>query len=237
VVIKITDAVSSAGMTAVSARGKDIYVGIIGANTEREPLGLKPIWPRTHPSGERTGGPNDDIADKTYTTTSEYFWDLYDGDNAGTTNWSPYVTGFDFSKLAGAGVRTPPAGATKADFLKGDYNMWNIIANLPDDAPNNTPWMFTKNLDITIEDLIAIENPDAIDPKNRLGAKVGTTVKQPYGKESFVIIRKGGGTYKAHPKHLATPRVFIGDADFKAWSELDPKPVILKASPDSLEEK
>lgn len=35
----ITGAMLSANMTAVGTRGKDIYVAIVAANTEREPLG------------------------------------------------------------------------------------------------------------------------------------------------------------------------------------------------------
>jgi len=38
-----------ANMTAVGTRGRDIYVAIIGANTEREALDLLPIWPSDAP--------------------------------------------------------------------------------------------------------------------------------------------------------------------------------------------
>jgi len=237
ILLKIRDAVYQSDMTALAAKGKDIFVAITMAGGERERGGHYPsYWPRTS-SVQQNGSIvySDDVAifEKTYTNTSAYFWDLMDGDNFGNADkWSPYVCWTDFSKFAGAGVPILSTNMTvtamKAAFLTGEYNGWNIIANLSDEMPYNTPLLFSKNFDITIEDLIAIENPDAMDTENKLGAKVGTTVKQPLGKSGVVVILKGGGIRKINPKDLKQPRTFIGDADFKAWSKLSPKPEILK---------
>ena len=239
VVIRVPDAINSANMDVFAARGKDIFVAITMAGGEHERDGYHPsYWPRTSSTQQNDPiGNSDSIAiyQKTYTSTSAYFWDLMDGDNLDNAEkWSPYVWWEDFSKFAGAGVPVLPTNMSvaemKAAFLTGDYNGWNIIANLRDDMPDNTPLMFSKNLDISIEDLIAIESPDMIDSDNKLGAKVGMVVKQPFGKNGVVVILKGGGIRKIKPRDLKQPRVFIGDADFKAWSELSPKPEIIKAT-------
>jgi len=42
----VSNAPMQANMTAVGTRGRDVYVAVTGANTEREALGLLPLWPR-----------------------------------------------------------------------------------------------------------------------------------------------------------------------------------------------
>ena len=93
--------VSSANGSALCWRSKDIYISIIGANTEREPLGLGTVWPK---AGKKMEDRNDDISEMTFENSTDYFKVLYDDKNRGTTNWAPYAQGFDYSKCAGAGV-------------------------------------------------------------------------------------------------------------------------------------
>jgi len=63
----ISNAVMQANMTAVGTRGRDIYVAITGANTEREPLGLGNVWPQTNPDAVGTAaGAELDIGDTPY---------------------------------------------------------------------------------------------------------------------------------------------------------------------------
>ena len=65
---------------------------------------LSPFMPDTAAEISKRIGSDDDIASKTFSSSCDYFYELYDGQNVGTENHSPYVAGFDYSKLAGAGV-------------------------------------------------------------------------------------------------------------------------------------
>ena len=123
----ISNAVMQANMTAVGTRGRDIYVAIIGANTEREPLGLGSVWPKTEKE-DGTDSSDKDIAAQTFTDSSKYFYYLVDGENIGKDTWSPYVAGLDYSKLAGAGVSAKSGSGE----LKGENNMWCIGGNIRD---------------------------------------------------------------------------------------------------------
>ena len=99
-------------MMAVGSRGKDIFVAITGANTEREAVGLPPIWPSDAPP--YTNHVTGKVECFDFENSTDYFWYIYDGDNLGTEKHQPMVAGFDFSKLAGAGV----SAHTGADPLK-----------------------------------------------------------------------------------------------------------------------
>jgi len=42
-------------ITPVGVRGREIFVAITGANTEREPLGLSSVWPSENPPVTNSG--------------------------------------------------------------------------------------------------------------------------------------------------------------------------------------
>lgn len=50
----ISSAMLRATMTAVKSKGRNIYMAIVSANTEREPLGLGNIWPKTKATTDDT---------------------------------------------------------------------------------------------------------------------------------------------------------------------------------------
>jgi prepilin-type N-terminal cleavage/methylation domain-containing protein len=179
----ITGAMLSANMTAVGTRGKDIYVAIVAANTEREPLGLGNVWPKTiQESGvDATSG---DIGIKTFQNSSDYFYELYDGQNVGTSTHDPYVRGFDYSKLAGAGV---PAKAGMGK-LQAANNMWVIAGNARETMEEIIPILLTRNLDCTSlrKDLPTMEDTKLTFSKN---------YREPFAEKGVVVVRKGGGIF------------------------------------------
>ncbi len=199
----ISNAVMKANMTAVGTRGRDIYVAITGANTEREPLGLGNVWPKTQlESGADTS--DDDIASKTFSSSCDYFYELYDGQNVGTENHSPYVAGFDYSKLAGAGV---PAKSGSGQ-LQANNCMWVIGANVRDEMEDIIPILVTRNIDCSslYKDLEDGSKSDKIT--------FSSTYKAPFSNKGFVMIRKGGGTFNGTAKY-ATVRVVYQNQSFK----------------------
>ncbi len=197
----ISNAVMQANMTAVGVRGRDVYVAIMSANTEREPLGLGNVWPKTQaPTGAATGGETD-IADMGFSSAEKYFEYLYDGKNVSDpTKWSPYVAGFDYSKLAGGGVSVQPGGAGT---LEGTYCMWCIGANIRDEMEDVIPILITRNVEIS-------DLPEKYDGTASTKVKLGQTVKSPFSNKAFVMIRKGGAVFKARDKYATQKIIYQG---------------------------
>ena len=198
----ISNAMMKANMAAVAARGRDIYIAITSANTDREPLGLGNVWPKTsQESGVDTA--SQDIGIKTFQNSSDYFYELYDGPNVGTDTHDPYVKGFDYSKLAGAGV---PAKAGQGK-LQAANNMWVIAGNIRDEMEDIIPILVTRNLDCTSlrKDLTTVEDTKLV---------WSATYKAPFSNKGFVMVRKGGGTFNNQARY-ATIRVLYNSQTFK----------------------
>jgi hypothetical protein len=198
----VSSAYMRANMAAVAARGKDIYVAITSANTDREPLGLPSVWPQSNlPTTNAV-----DISKMNFTNSTDYFWALYDGDHLGTAQHNPYVKGFDFSKLAGSGVKLHNGPGR----LKPENNMWTIAKNVRDDMDDVIPILVTRNL---AAESLASDVPDAglfRDGRRLLFDQQWDT---PFGENGVVLIRKGGGTYNLRAKYV-TPRIFYNSNAF-----------------------
>ena len=186
----IGNAVMSANMAAVGTRGKDIFVAITSANMEREPLGLGSVWPDE--MSKATGDlSDDDQKRKTASSDStKYFAYLYDEENAGTTDWSPVAEGFDYSKLAGAGI--PSCGKKN---LSEEYNMWTIICNLRDEMEDVIPILITRNVDAGT---LASKYDDS---KATTKINFSTTDPKPFSNKGFVMVRKGGAIFKGRARY------------------------------------
>ena len=190
----IPQAIGSSGFSAMDIRAKDIYVAIINANSEREPLGLGTVWPKS-------GKPMEDAKDiggMTFANSSDYFTVLYDGEHYGTPEWAPYVTGFDYSTCAGAGV--PPK--TGGGRLTAQNNAWTIAANITDDMPDIIQVIVSRNVD-----------PSSLIPRE------GDLRKQflrpskhtaPFGDQEFLFVRKGGSVFHLRGKHVSLYIVYNG---------------------------
>jgi len=192
----VSGAMLKANMAAVGARGRDIYVAITAANTERQPLGLPTLWPQINsPTNNAT-----DIGKINFTNSTDYFYALYDGDHLGASNHNPYVKGFDYSKLAGAGVK----GYTGQGRLQPENNIWTIAKNLRDDMDDIIPVLVTRNL---AAESLASDAPDAGFFMDKRRLLFDREWKTPFGKKGTVIVRKGGGMFACRARYV-TPRIF-----------------------------
>ena len=199
----ISSAVMRANMTAVGARGRDIYVAITGANTEREPLGLGNVWPKTQSEGSGgSAAENADIGSMTFSDSSKYFYELYDGQNVGTENHSPYVAGFDYSKVAGAGVRAKSGTGQLTD----ENNMWVIGGNVRDEMEDVIPILVTRNVDCTTL------KRDLTDASVATKVTLGGDYKAPFSNKGFVMVRKGGGIFNGSAKYAIISVVYMNQA-------------------------
>jgi hypothetical protein len=211
---------SHAQWSGVAARGKDIYIAITDANSARKPLGLPPLWPKTYLAYTNH---LDDVSAKMFKTSSDYFYELYDGSNAGTDQHDPYVKGFDYSKLSGAGV---PAKYGRGK-LEAKYNMWLIAANIADEDDDSIPFLMTRNVDVKEIERVVNQGLKASDFKTPVACGKGE-YKTPFGKEGFVGVRKGGSTFNKRAKHVTLGELF----DNKELPPRDPsKPPIVYLMP------
>ncbi len=178
----ITSAMLSANLSACSMRGRNLYVGIVGANTEREAAGLDNVWPHTQPKVEDS----EDIAGIAITTAAKYFEELFDIKNYGKKEWNPYVSGVDIGVLSGAGV-TPFAGSTT---LNGDNVAWIVAANVTSEMDDVIPVLITRNVDY------GKLATDTYDGKSStevgVGKANGGESDTPFSNKAFVLIRKSG---------------------------------------------
>ncbi len=194
----ISNAVMQANMTAVGTRGKDIFVSVTAANMEREPLGLGNVWPRDQSTAGGTPTAEETKLISASTTSTRYFAWLYDEENKGTANsWSPVADGFDYSKLAGAGVPT----CNTATLTKNN-NMWIIGCNIRDEMEDVIPILVTRNVDESTTSLLTDKfEPTSSGESSKLQWATATDRKTPFSDKGFVMIRKGGAIFKGRGRY------------------------------------
>jgi len=192
----ISNAPLQANMTAVGSRGRDIYVAIERANAERKALGLPPLWPR---NSNRAADTNvEELARLDFTTSTAYFKWLIDEQNLNTPQWSPRVTGVDYSMFAGAGV---PACADRK--LTATNNLWTVAKNVRPDMDDLIPVLVTRNIDASSLATRVVEG----DFKTK-SLRFDPNWEIPFGDKVYVMIRKGGGVFKARRKYMSYDVVY-----------------------------
>ena len=181
----ISSAMLSAQTSACSMRGRNLFVGITQANTEREAAGLTSVWPKT---SNNKSDDTEDIAGNTYGNALDYFKELFDIDNYGKEGWSPYLTGVDMNVLSGSGV--PPMSGGN---LEAKNVMWIIAQGLTDEMEDVIPALITRNCDYQ-----KLHTSGDFDGKTKTEVGVGKTnggeSDTPFSNKAWVCIRKGGGT-------------------------------------------
>ena len=188
--LKVTtiDSLASANSLRIANNGKNIVFAIISGNTEREAVGESPLWPGL--SADFSG------ATKNYAQAPDaetYFSDLM------SLPLTEFFSGW--SSFAGAGVA---AASNREEFLEGDRNVWNVVAGLDEDSSDATPFLFTRNLNITMDDL----RNENVDLRTRLDARM-----KPFGREFVVVVRKGGAMEVLKRRRL-TREAFLGGTVF-----------------------
>lgn len=189
----ITHAKRMADLRMVGAKGKDIFVAITIAETMCEPSVRVCLWPRTQIDEKEN---HDEVKilyiEKAFSDSTSYFYELYDGEHLGQPEqWDPYVTGFDYSKLAGAGV---PQMTGK---LRPENNMWCVAGNFRDETDDLIPVLVTRNVDCSSFRIKTQGNPGT---PLRWSQQYST----PFGTEGWVMVRKGGAVFHGTAKDSVT---------------------------------
>jgi prepilin-type N-terminal cleavage/methylation domain-containing protein len=152
----VTDALTRGKMTGTLANGRSIFQALFAKDIE------DPIF--------QSGSPY----------PKSVAWDN------STEFWINVVTGsimkVDFSFFSAPGV-TPAKGTDPVNFTE-ENNAWCIVADISDTAADQTPLLFTRNLDI---DTLVDAYPSA-SPETKL------TDVNPFGRKGLPTILKGGSS-------------------------------------------
>lgn len=149
----VTHARTAAGMVATVSNGANIYKSAFAARMDAPGTDENaPFWP----------------AKGAYRTSTEYFIHLVE-DNIMTVS-------YDFFSAPGI----PPAKSSDPRDFTAENNAWRLVLGL-DDAPEGTPFLFTRNCDPGT--LPAGENTLLL------------TDNPPFGRKGVVVVLKGGSAF------------------------------------------
>ena len=191
----ISSAMLSANTSAMAMRGRNLFVGITSANTEREASGLADVWPK---DSDGATDNSDDIANKAASTTTQYFKDLFDIDNYGKAEWDPYVN-VDLGVLSGSGV----PGMTGST-LESKNIAWVVVKNLTSEVPDVIPALVSRNVDFnSLNGYLA-----KFDGTATTKVALGGTYDQPFGNKAWVLVRKGGASQVIKAKYSRLDVIF-----------------------------
>ena len=187
----ISNAMLAAQTSAMSMRGRNLFVGITQANTEREGAGLPSVWPHlTEDAGKSDD--TDDIAGNTFGTSTEYFQKLFDIDNYGKENWASYVGGVDIGTLSGSGVPAFTGGS-----LNKNNVGWSVVAGLTDEMEDIVPAIITRNMDTST--FPTSGSNDMSTQKDEV--TLGKNYASPFGNKAGIVIHKGGAANVVKAKY------------------------------------
>ena len=188
----ISSAMLSANTSAASMRGRNLFVGITQANTEREAQGLTSVWPHQKEEDGLNAEDSDDIAGTAWSSSTEYFKALFDIDNYGQESWAPYVSGVDIAVLSGSGV---PAFTGKT--LESKNVAWTVVSGITDEMEDIIPAIISRNMETDTFPTSGTQDmssqKDAVD--------LGKKYPQPFGNKAAIVIHKGGAANVVKAKY------------------------------------
>ena len=186
----VSGAMLSAKTSACAADGRNLIMGIVSANTDRENAGKTSLWPMT--SSDENAAQDDLIGKGGFASSYDYFNALFNMDTYGSQDWEPSVDKSLLTKVSGQGVPGPATGKLEARNVK-----WIIGANL-DNVPGNMPILLTRN--VVVGDLKTDEYDGQTTTKVKLGQKNGADWNEPFGSDAVVLVRKEGAAQAVKSK-------------------------------------
>ena len=194
----ISSAMLSANTSAMSMRGRNLFVAITQCNTEREAAGLQSVWPKS----DTEGLDDDDKQLIGASTTTDFFKYLFDMDQYGSANWQPYVD-VDLSVLSGGGV--PGLSGTT---LQAENIAWVVIQNLQSETADVIPALVTRNVDYSSLGSNLTQYNGTSTTEIKCGKANGATYDTPFANKAWVLVRKGGAAQVIKAKYSKLNVIF-----------------------------
>lgn len=194
----ISSAMLSANTSAMSMRGRNLFVAITQCNTEREAAGLQSVWPKSD-----TDGLDDD--DKNLigaSTTTDFFKYLFNMDKYGSSDWQPYVD-VDLGVLSGGGV--PGLSGTT---LQDKNIAWVVIQNMQSETADVIPAIVTRNVDYSSLGSNLTQYNGTSTTEIKCGKANGATYDTPFANKAWVLVRKGGAAQVIKAKYSKLNVIF-----------------------------
>jgi len=194
----ISSAMLSANTSAMSMRGRNLFVAITQCNTEREGAGLQSVWPQTATEGV-------DDADKAVinaTSSKDYFEALFDLTTSDAKSRKPYID-IDISVLSGSGV--PGMSGTE---LKQANVGWLVMKNLQEEVADVVPALVTRNVDYSSLNGYLKQYNGRDDTEVECGKGGGQYTSTPFGNKAWILIRKGGAAQTIKAKYSRLNVIF-----------------------------
>lgn len=201
-----------------------LYMGMLGANMEREENGLPSIFPAMDAQSDN----NDDISGKTYKTSTEYLKVLFDCENYGKDGWSPFVDKRSVeswikvcdsqraAKLKGRDMPIVPSEIVvpkDAESLFRTHDLIVVAFKDFDQQWDGTPLFISSNVNPANLKLPMAFSDRSVIP---IGSKAG---RDGYSwKDDFVVIARKGGAVDVIAADKFTVSRFCGGEDIPAGS-------------------
>ena len=195
----ISAAMFNANTAAMAMRGRNLFVAITQANTDREAAGLSKVWP----SEETEGLDDDDKQLVGASSSTDFFKYLFDFENKGdAASWKPYVE-VDIGVLSGSGV--PGAAGTT---LKQDNVAWLVAKNVADEMADVVPVLASRNVEYSALNS-ALKGKVEGNETTEVGCGNGKGEKDtPFGNKGWVLVRKGGASQVINAKYSKYSVIF-----------------------------
>ena len=176
-----THAVSCATSTGMKNRGRSIWLDVVTASSEREPLGLSSVWPK-------------DLGFDASRTSTEYFRLLMSGDAHTNSDGvlQPICEDLHAGHLGGEGV---PCAESRETFTSTN-NAWQVLC-VSTQTPAEVTFLVTRNVDVGrhVNALSSVKfNQDAPYRHDR--------------DRRCVYVTCGGGCYDVRERYLHAPSGF-----------------------------
>ena len=211
----ISSAMLSANTSAMSMRGRNLFVAITQCNTEREGAGLQAVWPQTNTEGI-------DEEDKKVigaSSSTDFFQYLFNLDVTNPKDRKPFID-VDIGTLSGGGVPSM-TGST----LEKKNVAWLVTKDIQSEMADIIPVFVTRNVDYNNLDLTKYEGTSttAVECGKGGGDPLTST---PFGNKAWVLVRKGGAAQVIKAKYSRLNVIFNKQAfDNSGYS---PAPTIMQ---------
>lgn len=178
---KIADALSSANVTAMVNKGKQIVDAISQKSIKDSG---NPIWPKYENPATQADPNRNEVYNKAFGTSTEYFNALFDVQNQGKKSAINYDL---LGNLWGEGVAEAASGN-----LTKDNVAWHILAGANDAPSDAMPVLISRNVDVGQFPVSGQEN-DMTKRTEKL--TLGSKYPQPFGDKACVVVLKGGAAF------------------------------------------
>ena len=185
----ISSAMDMARATSLKTKGKGIWNAIRTANSEREPLGKSPLWPKDLQNKKKNAIGASSLA------YWQFLFSTGDG-KAQDEATKQVVPDLSTSSLAANGV---PAAATPS-VLKMDNVAWSV-AEVDENTPDTYPFIATKNVPPGTYTYTGGEDPEEDPADSELIALDAD--KKPFNDKRSVWITVGGSSMDSRARYFS----------------------------------